>query len=66
MNITKEGLAVCAVVLAIIVLFGFIVHSCKVIEHQAKNDAIACGISGNQWREVSDGQFACLTNQKGN
>lgn len=65
MNITKDGLTVCAVMLAIIVLFGFIAHSCKVIEQKAKDDAIACGIAGNQWREVSDGQFACLTNQTG-
>ena len=63
MNITREGLTVCAIALAIIVLFGFVAHACKVIERQAKNDAIACGIAGNQWREVSDGQFACLTNQ---
>lgn len=31
-----------------------------------KRDAIACGEAGNQWREVSPNQFACLTNQKGN
>lgn len=63
---TKESCITVAIILAIIVLLSIAVHADKVAAEQDKRDAIACGEAGNQWREVSPNQFACLTNQKGN